>query len=191
MRVGFERANTTLIASAAGVSIGSLYQYFPNKDAVVIAVLKASIEDVIRCMETALAEAPAGEALAGQVRRVVGAVITHKATNPRLHLALKTELGRLDSAKVIRRINERSLCLIEDLLRKHARELPLRDPTRAAFFAVNTVEGIVCAALQDAPSTLVDPAFARELSDGVLALLYSLSKTDRNARRVETAQPRL
>jgi AcrR family transcriptional regulator len=36
---GYDGASTNRIAKAAGVSNGSLYQYFPNKDAIVIAVL--------------------------------------------------------------------------------------------------------------------------------------------------------
>ncbi|MEU8798447.1 TetR/AcrR family transcriptional regulator [Spirillospora sp. NPDC048819] len=36
---GYDGASTNRIARAAGVSNGSLYQYFPNKDAIVVAVL--------------------------------------------------------------------------------------------------------------------------------------------------------
>ncbi|SEG09047.1 DNA-binding transcriptional regulator, AcrR family [Thermomonospora echinospora] len=36
---GYEGASTNRIAQAAGVGIGSLYQYFPNKDAIVVMVL--------------------------------------------------------------------------------------------------------------------------------------------------------
>jgi AcrR family transcriptional regulator len=39
VKLGFDGLNTNAVAAAAGVSIGSLYQYFPNKDAIVIAVL--------------------------------------------------------------------------------------------------------------------------------------------------------
>ncbi|MGI8334583.1 TetR/AcrR family transcriptional regulator [Actinomadura scrupuli] len=36
---GYDGASTNHIAAAAGISNGSLYQYFPNKDAIVVAVL--------------------------------------------------------------------------------------------------------------------------------------------------------
>src|SRR5246127_2557699 len=37
---GFDRASTNRIADAAGVSIGSLYQYFPSKEALVAALVE-------------------------------------------------------------------------------------------------------------------------------------------------------
>ena len=36
---GFRGFNTNAIATKAGVSIGSLYQYFPNKDAIILALI--------------------------------------------------------------------------------------------------------------------------------------------------------
>jgi AcrR family transcriptional regulator len=40
LNVGKERLTTTRVASRAGVSVGTLYQYFPNKSALLQAVLK-------------------------------------------------------------------------------------------------------------------------------------------------------
>src|SRR5262249_12927282 len=41
---GYDRANTGLIAETAGVSIGSVYQYYPNKEAVFSALLEQELE---------------------------------------------------------------------------------------------------------------------------------------------------
>jgi AcrR family transcriptional regulator len=43
---GYDGASTNRIAKAAGISNGSLYQYFPNKDAIVIAVLDRFADDL-------------------------------------------------------------------------------------------------------------------------------------------------
>src|SRR3546814_10706684 len=56
---GYDLANTNRIAEKAGVSIGSLYQYFPGKDALVAAVIDRHKEEVMRVVRSALAEVDA------------------------------------------------------------------------------------------------------------------------------------
>jgi AcrR family transcriptional regulator len=53
---GYEGASTHRIATEAGISGGSLYQYFPNKDAVVAAVLEQFSERLTARIDIALAE---------------------------------------------------------------------------------------------------------------------------------------
>ncbi|HAE49181.1 MAG TPA: TetR family transcriptional regulator, partial [Tistrella mobilis] len=51
IRDGFDRATTTRIAEAAGVGIGSLYQYFPSKEAVVAALIDRHAAALIRVFD--------------------------------------------------------------------------------------------------------------------------------------------
>jgi AcrR family transcriptional regulator len=176
VKVGYERANTTLIAKAAGVSVGSLYQYYPNKDAVFSALLQRHLAETLTRMRDAVA-ATAHEPLERRIRKLVGALCAYKAENPRLHRVLKSELGRIDGAKPVRRLLEESHALVETTLRDHQRELPLADPARAAFLAVNAVEGIVAAALLELPEGLGAPGFAHELADAVVGMLRSMTLT--------------
>jgi AcrR family transcriptional regulator len=74
-RHGYEAATTNRIARAAGVSIGTLYHYFPSKEALIEAV-------VHRMWQSELAVLDAGEAklhdlpLEQAVREIVGALVT-------------------------------------------------------------------------------------------------------------------
>ena len=43
---GYEGTNTNRIAEAAGVSVGSLYQYFPNKESIVVALMERHADEV-------------------------------------------------------------------------------------------------------------------------------------------------
>src|SRR5580692_2269895 len=49
--VGKERLTTTKVAARAGVSVGTLYQYFPNKSALLQAVLKRHMDEVAGAVE--------------------------------------------------------------------------------------------------------------------------------------------
>src|SRR5258707_6099082 len=51
LSVGKERLTTTRVASRAGVSVGTLYQYFPNKSALLQAVLKRHLVEVAEAVE--------------------------------------------------------------------------------------------------------------------------------------------
>src|SRR5690348_2503051 len=70
VRDGFDHASTNRIAEAAGVSIGSLYQYFPSKEALVAALVERHIEEMTREIVVAMDEV-AALPLAGGVRAVV------------------------------------------------------------------------------------------------------------------------
>ena len=46
VKQGFDGLSTNAVAAAAGVSIGSLYQYFPNKEALVLALIERHMEEM-------------------------------------------------------------------------------------------------------------------------------------------------
>ena len=56
---GYDRASTNRIAEVAGVSIGSLYQYFPSKEALVAAVIERHTQEISQVMRNALVKAAA------------------------------------------------------------------------------------------------------------------------------------
>lgn len=53
---GYERATTNRVADAAGISPGSLYQYFPNKDAVLSAVVDAYSTEIAEQLTAVVTE---------------------------------------------------------------------------------------------------------------------------------------
>jgi AcrR family transcriptional regulator len=168
VKAGYDKATTTRVAELAGVSVGTLYQYFPNKEALFGELLLRELGRGFAKMAAAAASVPAPDLEAG-VSAMVRALLAHKAENPALHRVLKTELGRVDGSRILRESNARALAVTEQYLASHAPWLT--SPAQAAFLAVNAVEGIVGAVLQDAPRTLGDPAFGASLIGVVLAIL--------------------
>src|SRR5262250_1602249 len=54
IKEGYDRASTNRIAHVAGVSIGSLYQYFPSKEALVAALIDRHVEGTLQVMGEAV-----------------------------------------------------------------------------------------------------------------------------------------
>src|SRR5579864_7611638 len=59
VREGFDKASTNRVAEEAGVSVGSLYQYFPSKEALVAAVIDRHNQDLMKVVRGAFAEVAA------------------------------------------------------------------------------------------------------------------------------------
>ena len=57
VKEGFDKASTNRIAEKAGVSVGSLYQYYPSKEALVAAVIDRHNREIMKVVRGALADA--------------------------------------------------------------------------------------------------------------------------------------
>ena len=90
-REGFDAITTNRVAEVAGVSIGSVYQYFPDKRAIFEALHQRHIEEIDRIVETKLVE-HAASSLDELIRALVEAMIDAHATDPELYELLLTEV---------------------------------------------------------------------------------------------------
>lgn len=91
---GLDALTTNLAASRAGVSIGSLYQYFPNRDAILASLMIRSETALRNRVTTALTLTPPGDLDQG-IRLVVAAALDHHRAAPRLCAILEQEERRL------------------------------------------------------------------------------------------------
>ncbi|MCU0491986.1 MAG: TetR/AcrR family transcriptional regulator [Chloroflexaceae bacterium] len=92
-RHGYAAGTTARIAERAGVSVGSLYQYFPNKDAILVALVDQHLAEVQTLAGVVFARAHAADLTLPQALRVIvaGFVDMH-ALNPQLHRLLSEEV---------------------------------------------------------------------------------------------------
>jgi AcrR family transcriptional regulator len=90
-RHGLEGYTTNEIAARAGVSIGSLYQYFPNKDAVTIALIERETAGMVDEVIAALALTPPTRAL----QEAISAAVRNQVRRPQLARLLDFEEFRL------------------------------------------------------------------------------------------------
>ena len=90
-RDGFAGYTTNAIAERAGVSIGSLYQYFPSKDAITTALIERELITLVDDVRAAVAIADPTTAL----RALIAAAVRHQRRRPTLARLLDLEEARL------------------------------------------------------------------------------------------------
>jgi AcrR family transcriptional regulator len=93
---GLRGFNTNAIAARAGVSVGSLYQYFSNKDAIVLALI-GSFEEALHDAVLRAVQGGRGQELKARLRLLVRALVTVHYRRPRLNRVLEGEEERLGS----------------------------------------------------------------------------------------------
>lgn len=100
---GYDGATTRRIAERAGVSVGSLYQYFPSRDALVTSVIERHVDEVLEAIGRVLRrveQAPLDRA----IRALVDAVLALHDDDPGLHVVLMEQLPRADRTALLARI---------------------------------------------------------------------------------------
>lgn len=91
---GFTAATTTNVAARAGVPVGSLYQWFPDKDALLYGLADRHLEDGSSVVLEALERAAAAPDLETCVRVLVEATVDANSGDPRVHRILYREAPR-------------------------------------------------------------------------------------------------
>jgi AcrR family transcriptional regulator len=158
---GFDGLTTNLVAEAAGVSIGSLYQYFPNKSALVGALIEKHVDAMQSLALTELtrvAQLPIPEA----IRSVIEVMIRAHAVSPELHRVLTEQVPRVGRMAKLREIEAITHRMVAGLLASRKAELAIEDPDMAAFVLVSAIEAITHRAALFAPELLRDPRLVDE-----------------------------
>jgi len=100
---GFDGYNTNAVAERAGVSIGSLYQYFPNRDSITRALIERETAALLDDVAAVEAEADGQVAL----RQLFAAAVRHQLRRPALGRLLDLEESRLPMGEDIQRTGDR------------------------------------------------------------------------------------
>jgi AcrR family transcriptional regulator len=107
LAVGLDRLTTTRVAERAGVSVGTLYQYYPNKQALLYAVLDVHGTKVAEAVESAC-RACRGATVRALVAAVVDAFVNAKLERTDISTALYAAASEPEGAAVVARVSKRA-----------------------------------------------------------------------------------
>ena len=180
VRGGYDAFTTNAVAARAGVSVGSLYQYFPNKEALLAELTARHVAALDRSFEAVVARI--GDApIAELVPALIEANVAVHLVEPELHRVLSAEvpaLGPLDARTAYaRRVSEQ----VRALLARRRAEIGLDDLDLATYVIVRAVEATVHEAVVERPRELASGAVAREVTRLILGYLSVGTRTTRRA----------
>ena len=170
-REGYKGVTTNRLAEVAGVSIGSVYQYFPDKQAIFVALHQRHIEQIDRMVESKLIE-HAASSLEELMRTMIEAMVDAHSADPELYELLATEVphraeGTRDFAVRLHGAFRLAIASRAYQLKKG------RDLDKLVFVVTNMVESLSHAALFRRPPHLSLSAAKSEVVRAVLAYLHS------------------
>ena len=175
VKEGYDRASTNRIAEVAGVSIGSLYQYFPSKEALVAAVIDRHMEQLSQVTRSALVKV-AARPIEVAAREFVSVAIDAHRVNPKLHAVLTEQIPRVGRLENVEANIREGYALVRGYLEAHGDEIDVADPDLAAFVCVTVVEALTHAAVLRRPDLLAGEK-AQKFVDDVTRLLARYLRT--------------
>jgi len=162
VKEGWDALSTNRVAQVAGVSVGSLYQYFPSKESLLHAVMKRWGTQVVEEM-TELATSLADASIEEGVPILVRAALDISRVDLKLHRALREQVPRIGALDALEDLNRRFTELLASWLERHEAELGVDDPTMAAHMVIQMLAGLTEQALLYRPELFTSTRFQRHL----------------------------
>jgi AcrR family transcriptional regulator len=159
---GYARSTTNRIAEAAGVSVGSVYQYFPDKDAMLTELMRRYRDGLVARIGQRVAEMNV-VTFEAVVHALLSAVLHDDQINPALRRVLIERVLRTDARREISGFEERLEELIVEALRGAKDYVTVEEFELSAFILVRVVLAVSHAAVVDRP-WYNTPSLTKELT---------------------------
>lgn len=167
---GSDAATTSRIAEVAGVSVGTLYQYFANRDAILDALQDREFDRASEMMGRILAHG--AYATDREVARAVieGLLELHGAA-PTLHRLLVVEGLRVTPTERVQAFDNRIISLVRSFLNLANVRIRRKNLDAAAFVVYQAVRASMLACLLERPPGLDSETLVDEITDLVMRYL--------------------
>jgi AcrR family transcriptional regulator len=164
---GAERLTTTRIADRAGVSVGTLYQYYPNKRSLLFAVLEHHLNNVAGRVEAAC-ESACHKPLAEMINEMVEAFVDAKMERADISVALYRVSADVGGPALIKRIGQRLRKAVEAMLKTAA---DIKSPPDK--FAIDTMLAAMAGAIRSLLEAEPSPSAVRKSREQLVLLCQS------------------
>ena len=164
---GADRLTTTRVADRAGVSVGTLYQYYPNKRSLLFAVFEDHMNKVGRAVEVACEDAH-NHPISEMIKLVVQAYVDVKMQRADVSVALYKVAPDVGGPALVKRTGQRLRKAIESMLLT-ASDLKL-SPDR---FTIDMMLSAMSGAMRSALEAGASPAIFRKMREHLVLLCQS------------------
>jgi AcrR family transcriptional regulator len=181
---GYAAFTTNRVAEKAGVSIGSLYQYFPNKEALLSELMRRHVDEIgagVEEMASRPASAPLSEIIRGAIEHNVRAHLH----DPELHRVLSEEVPRLGTLDWEAPFVERVTRHVRLAFEARRAEIVVADLDLATYIVAKAVDSLIHDAVVDRQEDLKSGALAEEVTRMMVG--YLTGKPLAAARKTKAA----
>jgi len=175
LAVGYRKFTTTRVAERAGVSVGSPYQYFPNRQALITSVIERYLDGIASTIERHCRELR-GRTLDDQVIGLIDAAIAAKWARIEVSRALHEPLADIGGAQLVTAAAVRTAAAVAEVLRSCA-NASFREVDRLALLIVISCNSLLQTAIADEANALGREALRAHMRAMVLGYLREM-RTD-------------
>lgn len=169
--VGKERLTTTRVAERAGVSVGTLYQYFPNKSSLLQATLRKHFEGVAGAV-LEVCQRERGSTLEAMGAALAEAFLAAKMADGKTSVALYAVSSDVEGVEIAQEVRVRTHAAIRAML-ETASDGPRRDPDLVANVLQGMMSGLSRQLLESGSPEAGYEGYRRELRTAVMGYLRS------------------
>ena len=174
LKDGNSKLTTSRIAQRAGVSVGTLYQYFPNKTSLLRSLLEEHLDSVALAIETACHSA-LGAPLATMAQTITSAFVRAKFRNIDASVALYAVSDNVEGKRIARTMHARCTEAMSALLHS-AREKTIAEPEIIAATLLSAMAGVSRAMLEKGITRTTMAIMERELTTMTSAYLEASAR---------------
>jgi AcrR family transcriptional regulator len=180
---GLQQLTTTRVAERAGASVGTLYQYFPNKRALLAAVLERHLSEIVGVVED-ICHTHQGDTVRGMMTALCGAFIDAKVRRLDQSRALQATISEAGGEALVQNANERGRQAIAAMI-STAKDVSLEDCELPALVLSTAIVGPLHAVLERGGAAREIAVLRAHLTELCIGYLEAIARPARLAPRRE------
>lgn len=162
---GYDQFTTNRVAERAGVSIGSLYQYFPNKESLLLALAEDYANQMLSLAQEHL-EDVGDRSIPEVIQQIVKAAVAAQRVNPKLHRVLHEQVPQSEVMhEVMQQLDPAKMeGMLRSLLSQQADQLKPQNLDLTVFIIERTIRALIYGAITEHPEFLETGELEQELT---------------------------